>query len=157
MLIKNPANQKKTSTRLLILQSLNEEKGTVWYIPHYRKCIAHYADQKVPEMRFVYVDTPPLIPPFLTEPFVTCVIFDFKVHLHLFIAFSHCACKKVHACNACMKTASWQNVQSESLLLRCDQESWRRHPDRVSEASDWAPTTFWLHASAAQVAKIKRV
>lgn len=74
-------------------------------------------------MQFVYVDTPPLIPPFLTEPFVTCAIFDFKVHLHLFIAFSHCACKKVHACNACMKTASWQNVQSESLLLRCDQES----------------------------------
>lgn len=41
----------------------------------------------------------------------------------------------------------------ESLLLHCDRESWRRHPGRVSGASDSAQTTFWLRVSAAQMMK----
>lgn len=39
------------------------------------------------------------------------------------------------------------------LLLHCDRESWRRHPGRVSGASDSAQTTFWLRVSAAQMMK----
>lgn len=41
----------------------------------------------------------------------------------------------------------------KSLLLHCDRGSWRRHPGRVSGASDSAQTTFWLRVSAAQMMK----
>lgn len=39
----------------------------------------------------------------------------------------------------------------ESLLLHCDQESWRKHQDRSSAGFDSAQTTFWHHVWAVQV------